>query len=91
MSTTRTFVGIALFCLSAHLKASEAFEPIKEEPQCSCFMNGSDQKAGHKTAREIYEEAWRRNFDERWVEAAEASECAGLLDHGSTHWNFESF
>lgn len=90
MSTTRPFVGIALLCLSAHLGATQASESIKEEPQCRCSIHGSDEEATHLRALENYEEAWRRNFDEQWSEAGEASDCAGWLDHKSTHWSVDA-
>lgn len=85
MSRGRPFFGITLLCFCLHLGATAPSDVEEEEPQCRCFIHDSE-KAIHLRALEKYEKAFRNSFDAQWPEAEKNSDCAGLLDHGTTHW-----
>ena len=89
MSRIKLFFGITLLCYCGHLGANPSSDIIKEESQCRCLLDGNEKET-HERARKEYAKAVECSFHEQWIEAVEASGCAGLLDHGSTDWAFDA-
>lgn len=91
MTKARFFLGIMLLCFGSYSKGKEAEKSFGETTTCRCLINVEEsKKACHLQALKEYERAFELSFDEQWLEASEAADAAGLLDHNNTRWNIDA-